>query len=241
MELETLQIALIIAGISLGFYVQTVAGFGSALLALPVLLTTLGLQEAVALISVFFFLFSCYQVFKNRKLADRDTVIKLIVGIALGLVAGILLLKYGRPLILKKGLGVFILIYVGYLLLKQKKIAWFDKFGLFFGFGSGFFSGLFSTGGPLCVVYVYNKMFNADVFRATVIVVLGLTDFIKLPLLIFSGILTPSVLLTALYVLPFFLLAIFLGQKTYKRINEDVFRKILMVLLVLSGVFLIIR
>ena len=241
MSAEQIQLLVLITGISLGFYVQMIAGFGSALVALPILLTGMDIQEATAVLSMYFFAFSVIQIYKNYKLADRRTTVTMLIGTVFGIAVGIVLLKLGKPLILKKFLGIFILLYVASRLFKPRQIKWVDKAGLLFGFGSGIFSGLFSTGGPLCVVYVYNKMFKPDIFRATVIVILGLMDIIKLPVLIATNILNTEVAFKAIYAVPFFFLAMLLGKITYPKINEVFFRKMLLGLLFVSALFLIIR
>lgn len=231
----------LIVGVAFGFYVQTVVGFGAALVAIPIIIHVLNLQEAVALMSIFFLIFSIVLIYKNRQFIDKAIILEMSVGILVGLVLGITILKFGNPIVLKKGLGVFLVLYVIYSYVKKQKIKLIKKLGLLFGFLGGFFGGLFSTGGPFFVIYIYNKLNKSRLVRATIIGVLGIIDFLRVPILIYSGILTYKVLVVSLYVLPFFFLSLFLGQKTHHRINENTFRNAVMVLLVLSGVSLIVR
>ena len=233
------NLIIIIVAVSLGFFVQTVVGFAAALVAIPILLQVMNLQESVALMSVFFFLFSIVLIYKNWKLIDKNTIKEMVVGIIIGLILGTLILKFGSPLILKKGLGVFVLLYVGYSLLKKKRIAIIQKFGGVLGFLGGIFSGLFGTGGPILVVYILNKLEKSVVMRATIIGALGVTNFLRVPLLIFSGIMTTKTMVLSLYIFPFFLLALFFGHKVYKKVNENVFKNVVMLLLVFSAISLI--
>ncbi|MCB9252362.1 MAG: sulfite exporter TauE/SafE family protein [Flavobacteriales bacterium] len=230
---------LLILAICAGFYIQTILGFGAAILALPILLLTLGLQDAVSFISVFFFLYSLYQMYKVRKAADMTTVYTLILGVIIGLIMGIQVLKIGHPVVLKKYLGAFIILYVVSRMAKIKKQKWMDKFGLLFGIGSGFFSGLFSVGGPFCVIYVHNKDFKIDVLRSTIILTLGITDLIKLPMLFASNLVNLQILKSAAIVFPFFVASIYLGNRSYAFIKEDLFHKIIMILLLISGISLL--
>lgn len=239
--METAHLIILIIGVGLGFYIQTVAGFAAALVALPIILSVLNLQEAIALMSIFFFIFSIVLIYQNWKLINKKIVIEMSIGVIAGLILGILILKLGSPIVLKKALGIFILFFVGHSYVKKKKVKLFNKLGILFGFFGGLFSGLFSTGGPLFVVYIYNKLDKSNVVRATIIGTLGITNFLRVPLLIYSDILSYQIFLVSLYVLPFFFLAIFLGHKTYHKINENIFRNVLMILLILSGVSLIVR
>jgi uncharacterized membrane protein YfcA len=239
--METLQLIILIAGIGLGFFIQTVAGFAGGLFALPIILQVIPMQEAVAYLSVFLCLFSILLVYRNWSEIDKKTVQELSVGIIVGLAAGVGILKMGSPILLKRLLGVFILLFVGYHFFRKKKIRLPGRWGILFGLAGGVFSGMFSAGGPTYVMYVYNRIDGAAVFRATLIGILSITNILRLPMLVVSDILTTDILMTSLYIVPAFLLALFLGNKLYKRINEHAFKNILMILLVVSGISLLIR
>ena len=227
------------AGIGLGFYVQTVAGFAASLFAIPVLISVLPMQEAIALMSVFLLLFSIVLVYKNWDSIAKKTVLELSVGILIGLTAGIFILKIGSPIILKKLLGGFILLFIAYNYLNKKRIKIPGKLGILFGVTGGMFSGMFSAGGPTYVMYVYNKIDSASVFRATLIGILAVTNILRIPMLVVYDILTTDTLMIALYLLPVFIVAILLGNRTYHKINENKFKHILMILLGISGISLI--
>ena len=239
--MEAIHILILIIGVGLGFYVQSVLGFAAALVALPIILNVLNIQESVALLSIFFLIFSILLISKSWKLIDKKTILEMLIGIIAGLLLGIYILKFGSPIILKKALGIFVILFVGYLFIKKKKIKFFKKLGLLFGFTGGTFSGLFSTGGPPFVFYIYNKLDKSNIIRATIIGTIGITDFLRFPLLIFSGVLTYDIFIKSLYVTPIFLLSLYVGHKTYLRINENIFKNLLMIFLILSGISLIVR
>lgn len=239
MTMGVINIAIASLGIGLGFYVQTIAGFAASLFAVPVLLNVLPMQEAIALISVFLLLFSAVLVYKNWHSIEKKTVLELSSGILIGLSAGVLILKTANPVILKKLLGVFIFLFIAHNYLNKKKLNIPGKLGVLFGVAGGMFSGMFSAGGPTYVMYVYNKIDSANIFRATLIGILAITNILRIPMLIASDILTTETLLMALYILPVFAIALLLGNKTYNKVNEKKFKHILMILLGISGVSLI--
>ncbi|MFT4308684.1 MAG: sulfite exporter TauE/SafE family protein, partial [Candidatus Woesearchaeota archaeon] len=125
-------------------------------------------------------------------------------------------------------------------LAQKRTIAIPSMFGPVFGFIGGVFSGLFSTGGPLYVAYIHNRLSGSDVIRATIIATMGITDVLRVPLLAMSGIITYHTLVVFLYALPVFLLALLIGHGTYRSINEHTFRTIVLVLLSISGITLLI-
>ena len=236
----SIEVFLILAlGIFIGFYVQTVIGFAGSLLALPILLFKMELPDAIAYISIFYLFSSVFMISKEWQNIDKKIILQLAVTSVIGVILGIVVLTFAKPLILKRGLGVFILLYVLYISFGKKKIV-LNKGGVIsFGVMAGFFSGLFSTGGPLYVMCVENTVKNINALRATMIGVLGLVTITRVPALAVSGLLNLSHLKVALFILPFFLLAQFLGKKTFKKIDENIFKKSLMALLCVSGMIML--
>jgi hypothetical protein len=237
-DIFTLIIACL--GIGVGFYIQTVAGFAAGLFAVPVLLSVFPMQEAIALLSVFLLIFSIILVKQNWKKIDKKMVLELSAGIVIGLAGGIWILRTGNPVFLKRLLGVFTILFVIYNLFNLKKIRIPGKLGVLFGLAGGMFSGMFSAGGPTYVMYVYNNIDSASVFRATLIGILAITNTLRVPMLVASDLLNTQTLLHALYILPVFTLALMLGKRTYHKINEGKFKNLLMILLGISGISLII-
>ncbi len=236
----TIEHFLIVAiGVSIGFYVNTIVGFSAALVAFPFILLVMNMRDAVGLESILFLFSSIILTCKNYKLIDKRIIGELIIGILIGLGIGIKLLKTCDPSILKKLFGIFVLVMVAYLQFRNKKSRLFKKMGVLFGFGGGFFSVLFATGGPAVVAYIQNKIDDKVVLRASIIGALGIMNFIKFPLLIYTGIITPFLFIMSLCLMPFFLLSIHLGHRTFNKINERTFRNILMLLLTASGLSII--
>jgi uncharacterized membrane protein YfcA len=226
-------------GIFTGFFIQTLIGFAGALIALPILLLVLDLQDAIAYISIFYFFSSVYLIAQEWKHIDRKIILKLATVTILGVGIGIWVLAHGKPLFLKKALGVFILLYVMYTIYAKDKVFKGTKFEFLFGLAGGFFSGLFSTGGPLYVIVVKNSSISIQSFRATMFGILGLITAIRIPTLYTANILTVEQVGYSFYIMPFFVLSIFLGKKAYAKLNESVLKKGVLALLFLSGLMLV--
>lgn len=238
MDIELLIILAI--AIFCGFFVQTLVGFAGSLIALPILLLGLQLPDAIAYISIFYLFSSTFMVFMEWKNIDRKTIFGLTLASIIGVVLGIVVLTYTKPIVLQKGLGVFILLYVAYVLFGKVEFLLGRKTNLFFGVLGGFFAGVFSTGGPLYAISVKNQVQEARTFRATMIGVLALVTLIRVPALSISGILNLQHVKMSLIILPVFFLAQFLGVKLFPKINENQFKNILLILLCLSGFSLIL-
>ncbi|MES2804020.1 MAG: sulfite exporter TauE/SafE family protein [Bacteroidota bacterium] len=236
-----MMLLLLTIGIFTGFFVQTITGFAGALIALPFLLFVMPLPDAIGYLSIFYFISTPIHVYKEWKYIDKPLLKKLALSSFFGLLIGIIVLAYGQPVILKKALGVFIILFVLNSLKANKEIQLISKMKYFFGFLGGFFSGVFSTGGPLYLVIVKNETSDVKTLRATMFGVLGLITFMRIPVLAFEGILTVNQLYNSLYVLPFFILALILGKKVYLKLNELFLKRIMLGLLFLSGIMLLIK
>lgn len=228
-------------GIFLGFFIHTMIGFAGALIALPILLTVMNLPDAIATISIFYLLSSLYLVYKEWYNIDKSILQRLLLISILGIGIGVYVLTFSKPVFLKKFLGIFVFVYVIHSYFKKTKNVKNPKLTLPLGLLGGFFSGLFSTGGPLYVMSVRSSASNIKTFRATMIGVLGMISVIRVPILTISGVLTKAHIIHSIVIIPFFILAQFLGKKAYGKLSETMFRNILLLLLTLSSIVLIFR
>jgi uncharacterized membrane protein YfcA len=236
-----MMLLLLTIGIFTGFFVQTITGFAGALIALPFLLFVMPLTDAIGYLSIFYFISTPIHVYKEWNYIDKILLKQLALSSFFGLLIGIVVLAYGQPIILKKALGIFIILFVLNSLKAKKEIQLISKMKYFFVFLGGFFSGVFSTGGPLYLVIVKNETSDVKTLRANMFGVLGLITLMRIPVLAFEGILTVNQLYNSLYVLPFFVLALVLGKKVYLKLNEIFLKRIMLGLLFLSGIMLLIK
>ena len=232
------ELIIIILGISLGFFIQTLLGFAAPLVALPLLLLVLHIQPAVAFVSVFSLLFCFGLFFTNWKFIDKKILTELSAGILAGTAFGVYLLRYGNSVFLKKFLGIFIILYVIYFYaIKGKEIKTPKYFGILFGFIGGIFSGMFSSGSPIFMTYTSNAIKQKEIIRATIIGALSVSHIFRIPFLFYANILTLDILIKSLYVLPFFIISVLLGQKLFNRLKGETYINLVMVFLFLSGLY----
>jgi len=236
MEIDVLLV--IILGIFLGFFIQTIIGFAGALIALPILLIGIEFLDAIAYISIFYLFSSIYLVIKEWKNMNKKIILKLALASIIGMGVGIWVLNHGKPVFLKNTLGVFILIYVVYTFYSEKKFKSSSKMEYLFGLLGGFFSGLFSTGGPIYVIIVKNATVDMNTFRATMFGVMGFVSVVRIPMISVGGILKLNHLYYALFIFPFFVLALYLGKKMYSKVNESLLKKTVLTVLFFTGILL---
>ena len=239
--MDMMILLVLIIGIFSGFFIQTIIGFGGALIALPFLLFVMPLTDAVTYITIFYAIASPIHIYKEWKYIDQKLIKKLLIASIVGVIIGGFVLMYSRPSILKKVLGVFIILFVINKSIAKNSYTFPSRVEYLFGLLGGFFAGVFSTGGPLYVIAVKNAIADIKVFRATMFAALGLVTFLRIPVLIAGDALQISQLYYSLAVLPLFILSLFLGKKVYLRLNEAFLTKVVLVILLISGLLLLFK
>ena len=99
--MELFAIMIICIAVFVGFFAQTVVGFGAGIIALPILLLVLELKESVAVMSVYFFIFSAYLIVKEWKNIHKKSVLDILLGVAIGVGIGVFLLGILNTTLLK--------------------------------------------------------------------------------------------------------------------------------------------
>lgn len=236
-----METAVIIAILCLATLAHGTLGFGTALVAMPLLTLTLGVQEATALVA-FVILSTTIVILARtwRELRPRAAG-RLLAGSLVGIPVGIFVLTNAPAPLVQRGLGgVLILVglynVIGARQWEAQRPAW----AYAFGFASGLLGGAYNTNAPPLVVYGALRRWPPDAFRATL-----QTVFVPTALMIWAGhgltgLWTGRVVTYYLLFLPFGLLALWLGQRLSARIPEASFGRLLYVVIALLGVVLLI-
>lgn len=180
---------------------------------------------------------------KNRKLINWKLCAALNALVILGNIPGVYLLKVAGSNIIKVILG-FVIIYLSVEMYlnenrKTKKKSSKLSFGIV-GFITGLVAGIYGVG-ALLGVYV-NKITNdTKEFKANASVIYFVSDSFRLGLYIATGIVTWDILKQAVLLVPVMLLSLFFGMKLCSYMNEKAVRRIVILMLIISGAALIIN
>ncbi|MFT4250053.1 MAG: TSUP family transporter [Candidatus Woesearchaeota archaeon] len=219
------------------FYLQSVVGFASGLVAAPFLILFLSFPEMVFLLSVIGLFFASYQVPKVFSSAHKRMLLFLFPSLLVGMFFGVRSLAvFSRStlelvLVAVIVLGLFLIVF-------RSRIRLPESAGVIVGFLGGFFSGSVSVGGPVYASYIDSQT-SSVVARSTLIVLLALVEFFKLSMLVFSGFVSSSILVTALLAVPVVFLAMFLGNKASGLLSQRVYHASVFVLVLLAAVLVI--
>ena len=149
----------------LAYLVRGIAGFGSGLIAIPLLALVFPLQQVVPVVVFLDFVGSASQGIRNRdKIAWREQL-PLVPFTFAGVAAGLTLLTLAAATALGQAFGVFVIVYAVYQLLPLPPLPGWRILVVPFGFLGGFVGTLFGTGGPFYVIYFSLRSLEKSVSR----------------------------------------------------------------------------
>ncbi|MBW7863426.1 MAG: sulfite exporter TauE/SafE family protein [Candidatus Hydrogenedentes bacterium] len=241
---------------ALGAFVQAIAGFGSALVIMPILTVFIGVQTAASVMALVGATVTVLVFWQNRRgLRWREAGL-LLCGSVVGIPLGAWALKTLPAAPVVAFLGVGLLAYALYGFATQgrnqevadgyaepvRAATWKDRtIGVLVGFSAGLLGGAYATDGPPLVIYGAVKRWPKESFRA----ILQACFFVDGILIILShgagGLVTREVFTYCLYGVPGMLLGLGAGILLDRRINHALFHRVLLWVIAFLGAGLLAR
>jgi len=179
--------------------------------------------------------------FKERKQINWRMCLPLAVLVILGSIPGVFVLKNVDTGIVKTIFG-FIIILLGIeMLLREfhpKQMKQSTLMLIFVGILSGLLCGLYGVG-ALLGAYLSRVTDNTHSFKANICVVFLVENTFRIVLYACTGILHFAILKKALILAPFMLIGLFGGMFAGNILNEKLIKRLVIILLIISGFALI--
>ncbi len=220
--------------------VEGITGFAGTMLAMPVSMLLIGVEEAKVVLNIVAIIVSLNIAARSWREMNRKEVVKITGFMLIGIVVGIYLFSVLPSGVLMKIYGALIICVAirGLAVKKEMKISDGGLIGVLFL--AGVIHGMFLSGGALLVIYAVNALKEKSVIRATLAPVWIILNTLMLIQGGVSGQVTGKMMgLTGVCVIPVFA-AIIIGNALHKRIRQEVFVKLTYVLLVVSGITLLV-
>jgi uncharacterized membrane protein YfcA len=241
LPLDATALALFLLSAFFGGITTGLAGFAMGLVVSGVWLHVLTPVQTTALIIGYGLFVQAHGVWTYRHAVDLSRVAPLIAGGALGVPLGVWLLAHLDPAAVRRAVGVLLVLYSLYGMLAPKLApvrANVPSDGTI-GFVNGVLGGLTGLAGPIVVIWCQLTGVPRDAQRAIfqpVILAAFVMTAIGLGL---GGGITADVLTLFLLGLVPVAAGIWLGVHLYGRLNEAGFRRVILILLLLSGLTLL--
>ncbi|MDR3116056.1 MAG: sulfite exporter TauE/SafE family protein [Treponema sp.] len=227
---------------------EAVTGFGCAVLAMPFLTALLGMRRGIIIITILSWFLALYMVISKRKQLNFLQFGVICGCTAVGLPLGMYLFRTFDTVFLKKLLGLFIIIASAWQLLLRLGYKNSKKSGIVQGvkllpyYGllvlGGIVHGMFSTGGPLVVIYASRALPDKGQFRATLCLLWAVLNTVIIGVYLFEGSITPPIAGTTGLLVPFVVFGIIAGEKIHHKVNEQIFSVIVFSMLLVTGFFM---
>ena len=233
--MTTTQMVLVLLIIFATSVVQAVAGFGFALLAVPLMVVVIDLQSAVIISSFVGILSNMLQSWQLRRNINRNMTRRFVLATAVGSPVGLLLFVYANQSALKIVLGLSILFGVFVLsrgLELQHVSSWLDWI---MGILSGVLLMATSTNGPPLVFVLQARRFDPATFRATLNMVFLVSGTFGLVMFGLAGEILRSDVNVAAFAIPAMVIGVSTGVVIRKYVQQELFKKIVLFLLSIGG------
>ncbi|ALX49701.1 sulfite exporter TauE/SafE family protein [Lentibacillus amyloliquefaciens] len=236
--METIVLFIIV--ILLASILQTSTGFGFSIMATPLLLLMFEPREAVQINLVLSLVISISLIRKIRKDIDVSVLRRLITGSLTGLPIGMIAFLMIDMTGLKVVVSILILALT-FLLMLNFRIHKSKKRDLAAGGISGAFTTSIGMPGPPLLLYFAGTDTTKEKLRGTTLAFyLWIYAISLIVQVIFAGT-TADIWKSSAAGLPIVLTGLFLGQVLFRWINQELFRKLMYILLIFTGMYLFLQ
>jgi uncharacterized membrane protein YfcA len=225
-----------------GGFVSGFSGFAMGLVVSGAWLHIITPLQTAALIAGYGLLTQGYGIVKLRHAFNWRTILPLALGSAVGIPVGVYLLTYINPLVLRAGVGTVLMAYSAYSLLRPAIGPFAIGAGgdLAIGFANGILGGMTGLGGVISTISCQWRGWPKDIQRGVFQPVL-FAAFVVINVSVgFAGAFTSETFALYAVGLPFLLAGLWGGFKLYGSIDDETFRKSVLLLLLISGLSLIL-
>jgi hypothetical protein len=217
------------------------AGFGSGLIAVPLLTLMWPVTIVVPVVVALDYLGSASQGIRNVDQVAWPEQLVLIPFMVVGVGVGLWLLYAMSTAVLAKILGGFVILYALYQMLPGRELRASRVAASYCGLLGGLVGTLFGTGGPFYVIYLNLRGLERSVFRATFAMNFLIDGGVRLAAFVAAGLFHRQTLGYLLAAVPIAGAGLYVGGRIQTGFSPRVFHLVIRVLLLTSGLALLLK
>lgn len=245
----TIELVLLMFIIFLAYSVGTMTGFGSAIIAITFAVYFFPIDFLIPIIVVFNLIVTGYLAFRYRASIDYRILLRTILPFTfLGMPIGIVLFNTTQTDKLKWAFGVFVFILAVFELIRvfrsngNNTLRPFSLAGsAIWLFAGGVIQGLWVSSGPIIAYWAGRTMEDKTVFRSTLCALWVTLNTILLISHLVAGNYTSETFYFTLYLFPFMLAGLVMGEWLNPQLSERQFRIAIYTVLLFAGGSIVIR
>jgi len=221
--------------------IKGLTGFGFALTSLPLLSIFLEPKTAVPLITVCSVFLDGYTLYEARKQVRYREIIPLVTAGITGMILGTYFLVSLDSQIIKLCIGVVTVLFAAASIMgMRREISNVKLASIPVGLVSGVLGGSMSISGPPIVLFLNYQNVEKTVFRANLIAYFFSLYAATVPAYLFGDLITTDLVGSSAIMVPVMFIGATLGISLSKKVDEAVFRKIALMLVLVTGLMAIL-
>ncbi len=223
-------------------FTQGLSGFGSVLVALPLLALFLDFKTAVPLVSIWGMTINIILLIQLRPHLRLQSILPLTAAALPGIPLGVYILKNVPVWVLEMLLGSLLVVFSLYFVWSGGKTRNLARgWAYVAGFGSGFLGGSLAASGPPVIIYTALQPWAKDEIKSTLTGFFFLSGLVILAAQAASGLFTNLVLTMGLFSIPFVLLGVMVGTWFYQRLDTTRYRQVIVGLITVLGLLTLVK
>jgi len=241
-------IFIIFAGSSVFLLSLSKVGFGGGAgnLATPLMALVISAQTSLGIILPLLCICDIFALYYYRGKWNYDLLRQLSPFSILGVIAGSLMLGSFPDRLLKQVIGILAISFALIQIIREKIMTNVHRYiprpwhGYLVGSITGITSTIAHQGGPVATIFLLTQKLTKEVFMGTITVIFAIINAAKLPFYLYLHIINFRSLELTLLLIPMAGLGAILGRFLNRRVPDEMFVKIVYILLILTGVQLLL-
>lgn len=228
--------------LALAGFVQGFSGFGSAIIALPLLAMVIEIKTAVSLAVLAAVVIGAQQLFNMRRQLTLPSFLPLLVGAVIGIPVGVLFLKTLPGEQLRLGLSLLLMAYAVYALSgRQLRAVGHRHMAYIAGGLSGWLGAAAALSGPPVILWVSAQRWSAPVKKMVIAMFLFVTSMLTALVHAFGGLLHSQVQQYFLVALAPLVVGTLIGMRLFHAFAARTQQRLIYTAVFLLGVLMFIQ
>jgi uncharacterized membrane protein YfcA len=216
--------------------VKGLTGFGFALISLPLLTIFISPKTVVPLITICSVFLDGYTLYEARRSVRYRKIVTLVVAGIAGMILGTYFLVSLDSQELKIAIGVVTVLFaIASLMGIRREVSNTNVANIPVGLISGILGGSMSISGPPIVLFFNNQNVEKTTFRANLIAYFFSLYVATVPAYFFGNLITMDLLTSSAIMVPVMFIGATLGIRLSKKVDERVFKRIALLLVLVTG------
>ncbi len=219
--------------------IQSLSGFGFALIIMPLVTFIAGLQTAAPMVALTALTVYSINLVRYRRAINVGEVLRLGISSAFGVPLGIWVLTSMDETLVKQVMGAILIAYAVYALVRPATSWVPSRYWVYpAGFLTGCLSGAYNAPGPPVIIYGSLRQWPRDEFRAVLQAIFFVNGVLVVASHLIAHRVTVEVLTYFLCAVPVLIFGILIGSRLDRLVNRERFRIMVVSLIGVMGLIL---